>query len=49
MAFFVKSNERSTNITDSNIGQLITGAALNSVASIAGVPQIAQIGFLFLE
>ena len=44
MAFFVKSNERSTNITDSNIGQLITGAALNSVASIAGVPQIAQIG-----
>lgn len=44
MAFFAKSNERSTNITDGNIGQLLTGAALNSVSSIAGVPQIAQIG-----
>ena len=38
------SNERSTNMTGAMAGTFLAGTALNSVSSIAGVPQIAQIG-----
>ena len=42
-------NERSTNMTGDMALAALTNAALNSVSSIAGVPQIAQIGQTLLS